>query len=130
VALVPDLFIVPLADGHDRSGFTCGVESPDRYFQTQAGQDVRRRANGVFVLAGKADPARVLGTSLGHLQDSVGHLAVGGVADLCVLSSEGHWLVSETTLRSQGKSTPFSGYELPGRVRVTGVGGQVAFEAR
>jgi dihydroorotase len=77
-----------------------------------------------------ADPARVLGTSLGHLQDSVGHLAVGGVADLCVLSSEGHWLVSETTLRSQGKSTPFSGYELPGRVRVTVVGGQVAFEAR
>jgi dihydroorotase len=57
-------------------------------------------------------------------------LAVGGVADLCVLSSEGHWLVSETTLRSQGKSTPFSGYELPGRVRVTVVGGQVAFEAR
>jgi dihydroorotase len=77
-----------------------------------------------------ADPARVLGASLGHLQDSVGHLAVGGVADLCVLSSEGHWLVSETTLRSQGKSTPFSGYELPGRVRVTVVGGQVAFEAR
>ncbi|MFY7982374.1 MAG: dihydroorotase [Limnohabitans sp.] len=77
-----------------------------------------------------ADPARVLGTALGHLQDSVGHLAVGGVADLCVLSSEGHWLVSETTLRSQGKSTPFSGYELPGRVRVTVVGGQVAFEAR
>ncbi|MEY3217085.1 MAG: Dihydroorotase, partial [Pseudomonadota bacterium] len=77
-----------------------------------------------------ADPARVLGTFLGHLQDSVGHLAVGGVADLCVLSSEGHWLVSETTLRSQGKSTPFSGYELPGRVRVTVVGGQVAFEAR
>ncbi len=77
-----------------------------------------------------ADPARVLGTALGHLQDSVGHLAVGGVADLCVLSSEGHWLVSETTLRSQGKSTPFSGYELPGRVRVTVVGGQLAFEAR
>lgn len=61
MALVPDLVIVPLADGYDRSGFTCGVESLDRYFQTQAGQDVRRRTNGVFVLAGKADPARVLG---------------------------------------------------------------------
>lgn len=59
--LVPDLSILPLGEGHDRAGFTCGVESLDRYFQTQAGQDVRRRANGVFVLAGKADPARVLG---------------------------------------------------------------------
>jgi dihydroorotase len=76
-----------------------------------------------------ADPARVLGSTLGSLQDSVGHLAVGGVADVCVLSTEGHWLVSDAALRSQGKSTPFSGYELPGRVRATVVGGQVAFEA-
>ena len=76
-----------------------------------------------------ADPARVLGTTLGSLQDSVGHLAVGGVADVCMLSTEGHWLVCDAALRSQGKSTPFSGYELPGRVRATVVGGQVAFEA-
>ena len=76
-----------------------------------------------------ADPARVLGTTLGSLQDSVGHLAVGGVADVCVLSTEGHWLVADAALRSQGKSTPFSGYELPGRVLATVVGGQVAFEA-
>ncbi|WP_295501714.1 dihydroorotase [Limnohabitans sp. Rim8] len=75
-----------------------------------------------------ADPARVLGLSLGGLQDSVGHLAVGGVADVCVLSTEGHWLVGDTSLRSQCKSTPFSGYELPGRVMATVVGGQVAFE--
>ena len=76
-----------------------------------------------------ADPSRVLGSTLGSLQDSVGHLAVGGVADVCVLSMDGHWLVSEASLRSQGKSTPFFGYELPGRVVATVVGGQVAFEA-
>jgi dihydroorotase len=76
-----------------------------------------------------ANPARVLGTTLGSLQDSVGHLAVGGVADVCVLSTEGHWLVTDASLRSQGKNTPFSGYELPGRVLATVVGGQVAFEA-
>ena len=57
----PDLAIVPLEGGHDRTDFSCGVESLDRYFQTQAGQDVRRRANGVFVLADKAEPRRVLG---------------------------------------------------------------------
>lgn len=59
--MAPDLVIVPLDDSHDRAAFTCGVESLDRYFQAQAGQDVRRRANGVFVLVGKADSARVLG---------------------------------------------------------------------
>ena len=57
----PDLAVIPLDDGHDRAAFACGVESLDRYFQTQAGQDVRRRANGVFVLADKAHPERVLG---------------------------------------------------------------------
>jgi GNAT superfamily N-acetyltransferase len=57
----PDLSIAPLGDGHNRAGFTCGVESLDRYLQTQAGQDVRRRANGVFVLTDKADPDRLLG---------------------------------------------------------------------
>lgn len=57
----PDLAVVPLDGRHDRAAFTCGVESLDRYFQTQAGQDVRRRANGVFVLADKVQPERVLG---------------------------------------------------------------------
>jgi len=60
----------------------------------------------------------------------VGHLAVGGAADVCVLSAEGHWPVTSASLRSQGKSTPFSGYELPGRVLATVVGGHLAFEAQ
>jgi dihydroorotase len=76
-----------------------------------------------------ADPARVLGASLGNLQGSVGCLAVGATADLCVLSDQGHWPVTADGLRSQGKSTPFMGYELPGRVLFTLVNGQVAFEA-
>jgi dihydroorotase len=74
-------------------------------------------------------PARVLGSTLRDLQGSVGQLRVGGVADVCVLSTEGHWPVTAQALRSQGKSTPFSGYELPGRVLATVVAGHVAFEA-
>lgn len=57
----PDLAVIPLDDGHDRAAFACGVETLDRYFHTQAGQDVRRRANAVFVLADKVQPERVLG---------------------------------------------------------------------
>ena len=56
-----DLRIAVLNDAHDRNGFTCGVESLDRYLRTQAGQDVRRKANAVFVLSRDAEPARVLG---------------------------------------------------------------------
>jgi len=46
---------------HDRAGFTCGVESLDRYIKTQAGQDVRRKANAVFALSEPAEPPRILG---------------------------------------------------------------------
>jgi GNAT superfamily N-acetyltransferase len=57
----PDLNIEPLEPDHDRVGFTCGVESLDRYFRTQASQDVRRKANGVFVLIDPREPNKVLG---------------------------------------------------------------------
>jgi len=39
----------PLGSGHDRSAFHCGEEVLDRYFQTQATQDVRRRMANCFV---------------------------------------------------------------------------------
>jgi hypothetical protein len=56
-----DLEIPLLAEQHDRAGFNCGVDSLDRYLKTQAGQDVRRKANGVFVLTERGEPARILG---------------------------------------------------------------------
>ena len=73
-------------------------------------------------------PAQVLGSALGTLQASVGQLVEGGVGDVCVLDPQAHWTVQDSALRSQGKHTPFAGYELPGRVRWTLVAGQVAFE--
>lgn len=76
-----------------------------------------------------SEPARVLGSALGTLQASCGQLVEGGVADLCVFDPQGEWTVEPAALRSQGKHTPFSGYEVPGRVRWTIVGGQVAWEA-
>ncbi|MGW8140269.1 MULTISPECIES: GNAT family N-acetyltransferase [Alphaproteobacteria] len=42
--------ITPLDDLHDRAAFECGVEPLDRYFKTQAGQDVRKRMASCFVL--------------------------------------------------------------------------------
>ena len=76
-----------------------------------------------------SEPARVLGSSLGLLAASAGRLVQGGVADLCVFDPASEWMVEPAALRSQGKHTPFSGHALPVRVRLTVVGGQVAFEA-
>jgi dihydroorotase len=74
-------------------------------------------------------PQAVLGASLGTLQASVGRLAVGGVADICIFHPDEHWTVSAHTLRSQGKHTPFAGHDMPAAVRLTLVGGQVAHQS-
>ena len=37
-------------DNHDRAAFCCGDEALDRYFQTQATQDIRRRIANCFVV--------------------------------------------------------------------------------
>ena len=75
-----------------------------------------------------SEPARVLGPALGTLQASAGRLVKGGVADVCVFDPGSEWTVEPAALRSQGRHTPFSGYALPGPVRYTLVGGQLAFE--
>ncbi|MGY4827879.1 dihydroorotase [Sphaerotilaceae bacterium SBD11-9] len=74
------------------------------------------------------DPVRVLGDALGSLASSAGRLVEGGVADVCVFDPKAHWTVQPAALKSQGKHSPFAGYELPGRVRYTLVGGHVAHE--
>ena len=50
-----------LGEAHDRGSFTCGVESLDRYLKTQAVQDVRSKANAVFILSEVSKPTHVLG---------------------------------------------------------------------
>jgi dihydroorotase len=75
-----------------------------------------------------SESARVLGNALGTLQASVGRLVEGGVGDVCIVDPQAAWTVQGATLHSQGKHTPFSGYELPAQVRTTLVGGQIAFE--
>ena len=64
-------------------------------------------------------PARLLGIPAGTL-------APGRVADVCVFDPAAHWVVGPRTLRSQGRNTPFLGFEVPGRVRHTLVNGVVA----
>lgn len=58
-----------------------------------------------------------------------GSLTPGAPADVCVFDPRGAWVVSRTTLLSQGHHTPFANRELQGRVRMTMVGGKVVYEA-
>ena len=67
-------------------------------------------------------PAAILGVQAGEL-------ALGCNADLCVFDPAAHVSITADFLKSQGKNTPFIGYELPGRVRYTLVGGQIVYEA-
>jgi dihydroorotase len=69
-----------------------------------------------------SDPARVLGIEAGHLGQ-------GADADICVFDPNAHWRVERSALRSQGKNTPFLGFELAGRVRYTVVGGHIVHES-
>ena len=75
-----------------------------------------------------SQPAKVFAVNLPVANASLGQLVEGGAADICIFDPKAMWVVSNDTLRSQGKHTPFSGYELPGQVRATLVSGHVAFE--
>jgi GNAT superfamily N-acetyltransferase len=50
-----------LGKQHDRAAFCCGVESLDAYLKTKASQDMRRKANAVFVLVPEDSPGRIAG---------------------------------------------------------------------
>jgi dihydroorotase len=68
-----------------------------------------------------SDPARILGIRAGAI-------ASGESADLCVFDPHAHWKVEPATLKSQGKNTPFAGYEMSAKVRFTLVEGHVVYE--
>ncbi|MEP7139157.1 MAG: dihydroorotase, partial [Caldimonas sp.] len=74
-------------------------------------------------------PASVLRASSPSLGDGPTGLREGAPADLCLFAADEAWTVSAETLASRGKITPFSGYEMPGRVRCTIVAGAVAYDA-
>jgi dihydroorotase len=67
-------------------------------------------------------PARILGIEAGQL-------AVGGPADLCIVDPQRYWEVTEETLQSAGKNTPFLGWEMKGRVIHTLLAGQTVYTA-
>jgi len=74
--------------------------------------------------------ARITAAPADVLKLPAGRIATGALADVCVFDADASWRVDPSKLRSQGRNSPFLGYELPARVRATIVGGHLAFETR
>ena len=92
----------------------------------------------IFVLEDDADVARLICMSLSDYGFRCEHLSTGrqllararqSAPDLCIVDPDARWQVSEHTLHSHGKFTPFEGQLLPGRVTHTLVDGRIVFAA-
>jgi len=73
--------------------------------------------------------ARITSQPAGILGVASGRIALGANADLAIFDPHEPLRVAPEALKSQGKNTPFLGYELAGRVRYTLVAGNVVYEA-
>ncbi len=67
-------------------------------------------------------PAEVLGIEAGTL-------AVGSTADVCVFDPAESWQLTPEALKSRGKNSPWLGYMMTGKVKVTLVGGRLVYSA-
>ena len=63
-------------------------------------------------------PARILNLPYGEL-------SVGRSADICIFDPRSTWILDDDSMQSQGKNTPFKGWEMTGRVRYTLRDGEV-----
>jgi dihydroorotase len=88
-----------------------------KWAEEQRGVDALPRALAKVTI----DAARTAGLSAGQL-------GVGAAADIVVFDPAVRWLVNGAALASQGKHTPFLGYELTGQVKATVVGGRIAYQ--
>ncbi len=67
-------------------------------------------------------PANILGLESGTLQE-------GKPADICIFDPNAEWVVSDESIRSAGKNTPFKGKLLKGRVTTTLLGGRIVYRS-
>lgn len=67
------------------------------------------------------NPARILGLPGGSL-------AEGSPADIAIIDPDKKWKVNPGKFRSRSRNTPFSGYQLSGRVDKTILGGRIVFK--
>jgi dihydroorotase len=67
-----------------------------------------------------AGPAKILGLPYGTL-------TIGAAADVCIFNLEQTWQLDSATMQSNGKNTPFLGWEMKGRVTHTLLAGNLVY---
>ena len=67
------------------------------------------------------NPAKVIGIDKGNI-------APGKVADIVIFDPNESYTIDKNEFKSMGKNTPFHGYQVTGRVRMTLTGGKVVYE--
>jgi dihydroorotase len=67
-------------------------------------------------------PAKILGIKGGHL-------SINTNADVTIFDPEQTWRIEASSIRSQGKNTPFIGLEMTGKVHYTLLNGQITYQA-
>jgi dihydroorotase len=85
-----------------------------------------------FVRNGTLDPKRALAALTGGPARafglSGGSLAVGGLADICVIDPERAFTLTADSISSRSKNSPFLGQKLAGRAVVTLVEGRCVYD--
>lgn len=66
-------------------------------------------------------PAQILGINAGHL-------GIGGRADICIFDPQSHWSLQEDNMQSQGKNSPFLGWDFKGQVTHTLRAGKLSYQ--
>jgi len=70
-----------------------------------------------------SNPAEIIGVDTGHL-------GIGATADICIFDPNASWQLSADRIVSNGKNTPFLGWEMPARVNYTLVGGDIVYRSK
>lgn len=73
--------------------------------------------------------ARVTSGPASILNIPYGELSVGRTADICIFDPDKSWQLNEHSMNSQGRNTPFFGWEMTGKTRYTLRDGQIIFNA-
>ena len=67
-------------------------------------------------------PADILGLPYGRL-------GIGAPADVCIFDPERHWTLAVARMSSEGRNTPFDGWDFSGRITHTLFNGRVVYRA-
>jgi dihydroorotase len=60
----------------------------------------------------------------------VGRLGVGSPADVCIFDPTQRWTLRRESMRSEGRNTPFDGWDFPGSIRATIFNGRIVYRGQ